>query len=188
MKRAFHDLSVLFDDDGKVYVVWNYQNVHFAQLDSTLTDIVLGSERVVIPASAGMGEGSHFYKIDGKYYITSAWYAGRMRLACARADRPEGPYEVNRAISADEDFGLVRGYRLRSDSAGVFQISPPDTSARGQISFLEILHPRRNAVDPPADQGIREDDHGKADHEQGSRDEAGSRHELLPDVPQKLGN
>ena len=25
MKRSFHDLSVLFDDDGKVYVVWGYQ-------------------------------------------------------------------------------------------------------------------------------------------------------------------
>jgi len=24
MKRSFHDLSVLFDDDGKIYVVWNY--------------------------------------------------------------------------------------------------------------------------------------------------------------------
>lgn len=24
MKRSFHDLSVLFDDDGKAYVVWGY--------------------------------------------------------------------------------------------------------------------------------------------------------------------
>ena len=42
-----------------------------------------------------MGEGAHFYKIDGKYYIISAWYAGRMRMPAARADRLEGPYEVN---------------------------------------------------------------------------------------------
>ncbi len=135
MKRSFHDLSVLFNDDGKVYVVWDYQDIHFAQLDSTLTDIIPGTERIIISRDAGMGEGSHFYKIKGKYYITSAWYAGRMRLACARADRPEGPYEVNKAVSADEDFGLVKGYRLRSDSGGVFLVSPPDTSARGQISM-----------------------------------------------------
>ena len=91
MKQSLHDLSVLFDDDGKVYVVWGYQDMHFAQLDSTLTDIVPGTERVLFAKDAGMGEGAHFYKIDGKYFIISAWYAGRMRLAAARADRPEGP-------------------------------------------------------------------------------------------------
>lgn len=109
MKRGFHDLSVLFDDDGKAYVVWGYRDIRFAQLNDDLTDIVPGTERTIIPADAGMGEGSHFYKIDGKYYITSAWYMGVMRMPCARADRPEGPYEVNRAISEGEDFGTAKG-------------------------------------------------------------------------------
>jgi beta-xylosidase len=135
MKRSFHDLSVLFDDDGRVYVVWGYQDIHFAQLDSTLLDVVPGSERIVIRKGAGMGEGLNFYKIRGKYYITSAWYAGRMRMPAARADRPEGPYEVNREISADEDFGLMKGYRLSSDSTTPMQVSPPDPAARGQISM-----------------------------------------------------
>lgn len=35
MKRSLHDLSVLFDDDGKVYVVWGYQDMHLAQLDTS---------------------------------------------------------------------------------------------------------------------------------------------------------
>jgi hypothetical protein len=43
MKKSLHDLSVLFDDDGKVYVVWGYQDIHLAQLDSALTDIVPGA-------------------------------------------------------------------------------------------------------------------------------------------------
>jgi hypothetical protein len=43
-----------------------------------------GNRARLFAKDAGMGEGAHFYKIDGKYYITSAWYAGRMRLA-ARA-------------------------------------------------------------------------------------------------------
>ena len=62
-----------------------------------------------------MGEGAHFYKIDGKYYITSAWYAGRMRMPAARADRIEGPWEINQAISADEDVRLRQGTRLRDN-------------------------------------------------------------------------
>jgi beta-xylosidase len=35
MKRALHDLSVLFDDDGAAYVVWGYRDLHLAQLDSS---------------------------------------------------------------------------------------------------------------------------------------------------------
>ncbi len=138
MKGSFHDLSVLFDDDGRVYMIWGYQDIHLARLDRSLTDTVPGSGRIIIRRGAqgtGMGEGLHFYKIGGKYFITSAWFAVRMRMPCARADRPEGPYEVNQAISMDEDFGLVKGYRLRSDSGGVFRLSPPDTGARGQISL-----------------------------------------------------
>ena len=145
MRRSFHDLSVLFDDDGKVYVVWGYRDIHFAELDSTLTDIVPGSESIIIPADAGMGEGSHFYRIRGRYYITSAWWDRRMRMPCARADRPEGPYEVNPAISADEDFGLAQGYRLRPGPAPPFSISAPDPSARGHLSMHQ-----GGIVDTPA--------------------------------------
>jgi beta-xylosidase len=136
MKKSLHDLSVLFDDDGKVYVVWGYQDMHFAQLDSTLSDIVPGSERVLFAKDAGMGEGAHFYKIDGKYFITSAWYAGRMRLAAARADRPEGPYEVNKEISADETFGLRQGFRVRGNgNAPQIVVTPGNPTARGTMSM-----------------------------------------------------
>ena len=136
MKKSLHDLSVLFDDDGKVYVVWGYQDMHFAELDSTLTDIVPGSERVLFAKDAGMGEGAHFYKIGGKYFITSAWYANRMRLAAARADRPEGPYEVNREISADETFGLREGHRVRGNgNAPQIVVTPGNPTGRGHMSM-----------------------------------------------------
>src|SRR3954453_3905559 len=58
MKVSLHDLSVLFDDDDRIYVVWGYQDMHFAELDSTLTAIIPGSERVLFAKDAGMGEGA----------------------------------------------------------------------------------------------------------------------------------
>jgi beta-xylosidase len=137
MKRALHDLSVLFDDDGKVYVIWGYRGIKFAQLNDALDDIVPGTEREIIPESAGMGEGVHFYKIDGKYFIVSAWYAGRMRMPAARADKPEGPYEVNQAISMDEDFGLPQGNRLTDVWARSkpYVIRPGDPKLTGTLSL-----------------------------------------------------
>ncbi|MFO0928687.1 MAG: endo-1,4-beta-xylanase [Gemmataceae bacterium] len=141
MKRAFHDLSVLFDDDGKVYVIWGYQEIRLAQLNERLDDIVPGSERVIIPKAAGMGEGSHFYKIDGKYYITSAWFAGPMRMPCARADKPEGPYQVNRAISAGETFGVAAGAMhqggiVRTPAGEWWGFSMMDYNAVGRLTCL----------------------------------------------------
>ena len=134
MKRSFHDLSVLFDDDGKVYVIWGYQDLHLAELNSDLTDMVPGTERVIIRKGAGMGEGVHFYKIDGRYYILSAWYEGRMRMPCARSDSPLGPYEVNPAISTDEDFGLAEGNRLNGRFPP-FTVNPPNTRPDGRMSL-----------------------------------------------------
>lgn len=135
MERSFHDLSVLFDDDGKVYIIWGYQGINFARLNDDLTDIVPGTERIIIEPGSGMGEGVHFYKIDGKYIITSAWFAGRMRMPCARSDKPEGPYEVNPAISMDEDFGLAEGYRLRGRAEPPFNVVAANTNDGGRMSM-----------------------------------------------------
>ncbi len=138
MKRSFHDLSVLFDDDSRVYVVWGYRNIHIAQLNDDLTDIVPGTERELFPPDSQMGEGSHFYKINGKYFITSAWWAGHMRMAAARADNPYGPYEVLPAISLDEDLGLAEGYRIANKTppqkVPPFELTPPNPASNGHMN------------------------------------------------------
>lgn len=134
MRRSLHDLSVLFDDDGKVYVVWGHQTMQVARLNEDLTDIVPGSEKVLFEKNQGMGEGAHFYKIDGKYFILSANYAGGFRMPAARADHVYGPYEVNQAISKDEGFGMARGYRLK-DSKPPFVIDPPNPASKDATSL-----------------------------------------------------
>jgi xylan 1,4-beta-xylosidase len=106
---SLHDLSVLFDDDGKIYVIWSYNEVMFAELKPDLSDIIPETKRVLVPAGSGLGEGHHFYKIRGKYYITSANFAPVGRMQCARADRPEGPYETV-VISDRETMGTQRGW------------------------------------------------------------------------------
>ena len=132
MKKSFHDLSVLFDDDGKAYVIWGFHAIHIAQLTDDLLDTVPGTQRVLIDAKAGMGEGVHAYKINGNYVLTSAWFEGRMRMACARAATLDGPWEVNPAISADEDWGLGEGNRLRGKT---LDIIPGNKRDDGRMSM-----------------------------------------------------
>ena len=111
MKRSFHDLSVLFDDDGKVYVVWGYDELRIVELTDDLTDAKPGTERVIVPKSSGAGEGCHFYKINGKYYITNTNYDPLCYQVCLRADKPGGPYEIN-VMSAEENLGVGTGWRV----------------------------------------------------------------------------
>lgn len=112
-----YDLSVLFDDDGKIYAVYRYNEVHLVEMKPDFSGFVEGSEKVIIPAGNAMGEGHHFYKINGKYYIISANYSPVGRMQCARADRPEGPYETV-TISMRETMGTQRGYLVNNVGLG----------------------------------------------------------------------
>jgi len=117
MNKSFHDLSVLFDDDGKVYVVWGYEELRLAELNAEFTDIKPGTEQVIVPKGKGAGEGCHFYKIDGKYYITNTNYDPLCYQVCLRADNPAGPYEIN-VMSAEENLGIGTGWRLPDTRKG----------------------------------------------------------------------
>ena len=119
------------DDDGKTYIAWGYRDIRIAELNDTLDDIIPGTERAPFGPESIMGEGAHFLKINGMYYIISAWYAGGFRMPCARAKSPFGPYEIHPSISTCEAFGITQGYRLRSDKGGKFDISAPDPSRDG---------------------------------------------------------
>ncbi|WP_242126538.1 glycoside hydrolase 43 family protein [Sphingobium sp. Sx8-8] len=104
-----YDLGVLFDDDGRIFAVHGYDEVRLIEIKPDLSGYVEGSDRVIIPKGNAMGEGHHFYKIDGRYYIISANFAPVGRMQAARADSPYGPYET-RMISARETMGTQRGW------------------------------------------------------------------------------
>lgn len=121
MNARLHDLTVLFDNDGKIYAVWGYNEVKMVQLTEDLMDVVPGTERVIVPAGSGAGEGSHIYKIDGRYYITNTNYDPVCYQVCLRADDPYGPYEVN-VMSAEENFGVGQRSRIFNYQGPPFDI------------------------------------------------------------------
>ena len=99
-----YDLSILFDDDGKIYAIHKYGNVTCTQLKSDLSGPIEGTEKIIIPEGNAMGEGHHIYKINGMYYIISADYSPMGRMQCARSKNIYGPYETC-VISERESFG-----------------------------------------------------------------------------------
>ncbi|MCL6544954.1 MAG: glycoside hydrolase 43 family protein [Bryobacteraceae bacterium] len=136
IEKSLHDISVLFDDDGKIYAVYGANNIRIVELNSELTGVVPGTDRLLIDRSLGLGEGSHFYKINGKYYIVSAIPGAHVPMKCARADSLAGPWEV-RTISEGESLGIGQGYRLKDSrrQQPPFELIPPDPGERLSLTL-----------------------------------------------------
>ena len=136
IEPGLHDLSVLFDDDGKIYAVYGARTIRIVELNQDLTALVPGTDRVLIEPALGMGEGSHFYKIHGKYYIVSAIPGAHVPMKCARAGRISGPWEVT-TISEDESLGIGQGYRLKDNRRRTppFELNSPDADSRRSLTL-----------------------------------------------------
>ena len=104
MQGKIYDLSVLFDDDGKVYAIHGYGEVHCTELKPDMSGPKEETDRIIIPEGNGVGEGHHIYKIDGMYYLISTDYKPNGRTLCSRSKNIWGPYETC-VITADETFG-----------------------------------------------------------------------------------
>ena len=136
IEKGLHDLSVLFDDDRKIYAVYGARTIRITELNQDLTAIVPDTDRVLIEPTLGMGEGSHVYKIHGKYYIVSAMPGAHVPMKCARSDSLSGPWEVA-TISEDESLGIGQGYRLKNSRQRTppFEQNPPDLDARHSLTL-----------------------------------------------------
>ena len=104
MEGRIYDLSVLFDDDGKIYAIHGYGEVRCTELKADMSGPIEETERVIIPEGNAVGEGHHMYKINGMYYLISTDYKPNGRTLCSRSKSIWGPYETI-TITADETFG-----------------------------------------------------------------------------------
>ena len=69
----YHDCSLLFDEDERVYIVYGNTEIHLTELKADLSGPLTGGLNRIIVSEQGnqqLGyEGAHMYKIDEKYYV-----------------------------------------------------------------------------------------------------------------------
>ena len=104
--RHFHDCSLFFDDDDRVYVI--YGTGEMMELKKDLSDVIEGTHRHIFQREAdetGLLEGSRMIKHNGKYYllmISHVYAPGRHRReVCYRADNIQGPYEKRTILQSE---------------------------------------------------------------------------------------
>ncbi len=140
----FHDSSLLFDDDGKVYVFYNGGPIKVRELNPDLSGVKPGGldKVVIMPDSTetGIHEGSRVIKHDGKYYaFVISWPAGKgRRQLCYRADNVEGPYEKMVVLESDpQGFnGVGQGCLVDDPDGNWWGVIFQDRNAVGRILTL----------------------------------------------------
>ena len=142
-KPAYHDHTIFFDDDGRIFIIWGSGKLRIAELKKDLSGIQEGTEHVLIenagtPSGSNIGlpaEGSQLFKVNGKYYLFNiSWPRGGMRIVIVhRADKINGPYEGRVAL---QDKGIAQGGLIDTPEGKWFAYLFQDHGAVGRVPYL----------------------------------------------------
>ena len=140
---SYHDHTLFFDDDGKIWMIYGAGSLRMVELREDLSGIKEGTDQVVIenasaPAGNNIGlgaEGSQLFKVNGKYYLFNiTWPRGGMRTVVVhRSDRITGPYE-GRQVFADR--GVAQGGLTDTPDGRWFAYLFRDYGAVGRIPYM----------------------------------------------------
>ncbi len=141
---SYHDHSLFFDDDEKVYMVYGGGKIKMIELKEDLSGIKPGTkEKVIIEnATAVSGdngglpaEGSQLFKVNGKYYLFNiSWPKGGMRTVLIhRADKIDGPYEGKIAL---QDLGVAQGGLIDMPDGKWYAYLFRDFGSVGRVPYL----------------------------------------------------
>ncbi|WOC31630.1 MULTISPECIES: glycoside hydrolase family 43 protein [Caproicibacterium] len=143
----YHDSSLLFDDDGRVYIVYGNTEIHLTELNRELTGPEPGGlDRVIVREQENVClgyEGSHFYKINGRYYVFFIHWlkdgSNRRVEACFAADSPDGTFRGGNVLDDDLGFcnsGVAQGGIVDTPDGKWYGVLFQDRGAVGRVPVL----------------------------------------------------
>lgn len=142
----YHDCSLLFDDDDRVYIAYGNKNIYITELESDLSGPRKdGLHRLAVSDEGNpyLGyEGTHFYKINGKYYlffIHSTWGRWRRTEACFVADSLTGEFLGGEILDDDRGYcgqGVAQGGIVDTPERKWYAMLFQDSGAVGRIPIL----------------------------------------------------
>ncbi|NLA50298.1 MAG: glycosyl hydrolase 43 family protein [Bacteroidales bacterium] len=140
---SFHDNTLFFDDDGRVYLIYGNKRLSLVELDADATGVKPGGLSQVIIENAslpsgtdsGLGEGSQLFKHNGKYYLFNiTWPRGRMRTVVVhRADKITGPWEGKMVF---QDLGVAQGGMVDTPDGRWFAFLFRDYGSLGRMPYI----------------------------------------------------
>ena len=148
----FHDHTLVLDNDGRNYIIWDGGDRKIVELTSDLTAVKKGGlgvddngriqNKVLVSRAdtnrdagntGSLLEGSQMHLINGKYYLINIGWPNVRSVFCARADKIEGPYESKMIFSCE---GIAQGGLVDTPDGKWYAMLFGDRGGVGRIPFL----------------------------------------------------
>lgn len=146
LNERYHDTSLFFDDDGKIYIAGGNGSIRLREMKSDLSGVIEDGLNIEVINGAerdlkGLLEGTHLCKYNGKYYMFLIWWPrGGIRTQVAfRSDKIEGPYEQQVILSDDMDrkgAGVAQGCIIDTEDGQWYGFLFQDRGAVGRVPVL----------------------------------------------------
>lgn len=143
----FHDASLFFDDDDKVYFIYGNTEIWVRELLPNLSGVMPeGYARKLVEDTDEVivgYEGSHFYKINGRYYLFLIHWpragTGRRTQVCFSSDSLEGVFTGGVVLDDDMGFqncGVAQGGIVETSDGQWYSMLFQDHGAVGRVPVL----------------------------------------------------
>ncbi len=146
MEGFYHDCSLLFDDDGRVYIAYGNREIRITELKEDLSGPKEGGlDRIAVSEKGNAFlsyEGTHFYRIGGRYFlffIHSLPDRWRRVEACYAADSIDGEFTGGDVFNDDLGYcgqGVAQGGIVDTPEGAWYAVLFQDRGACGRIPVL----------------------------------------------------
>jgi len=143
----YHDSTLFFDDDDRVFLVYGNSTLYLTELDQDLKGPKKDGLQRIVAVEQGdviLGyEGCHLYKKDGKYYLFAINWpkgeTGKRSVTCFVADTLEGDFRGKCILSDDMGFfnqGVAQGGMVDTPDGDWYAFMFQDRGAVGRVPIL----------------------------------------------------
>ncbi|SDA47242.1 Beta-xylosidase [Butyrivibrio sp. INlla18] len=162
----YHDNSILFDDDGRIFILSGNRDIYLTELNADLTGPKEGTDsRIIIrdKLDAYLGyEGAHFYKINGYYYIFLIHMprtTGKRTESCFYAKSLDDEFVGLDVMDDDRGFrgmGVAQGGIVDTPDGKWYSILFQDSGAVGRLPILMPINWSKDTLSIPifGDNGV----------------------------------
>lgn len=145
-EHYYHDSSLFFDDDGRVFLVHGNTEIFLTEMLPDLSgEKPDGINKVILVEKDDVYlglEGSHLYKIDGKYHLFNIHWpkkTSRRTQTCFSADTIDGEYTGGDIFDDDCGYmgaGIAQGGILQANNGKWYTVLMQDHGAVGRVPYL----------------------------------------------------
>ncbi len=144
IRGMYHDASMLFDDDGRKYLVYGSGEIKIKEFNDEMTDFKWGGldKTLFRTGLTGLaGEGSHIHKVGDWYYVfIIAWPNGHPRIElCYRSKSLEGTWEGKTVLESGlgtYGSGVAQGGIIDTPDGNWYALLFQDHGAVGRVPVL----------------------------------------------------